>query len=118
MSKSSKGCANINTNKSKTELNKIDYTHIPISKDGNCFFRTISVYLTDTQENYKLIREIIAEYAEANRNQFLDFFIKDNIDQVLGSIELNSYIDNIKNDGEYAGIIEMSIASKIFNMDT
>lgn len=90
----------------------MDYTHIPIFKEGNCFFKTISIYLTYTEENYKLIREIIADYAKANRNQFIEFFIKDNINQVLGLIELNSYIDNIRKDGEYASIIEMSIAAK------
>ena len=42
----------------------------PISKDGNCFFRTIIVYLKDTHENYKLIGELIADYVKVNRNQF------------------------------------------------
>ena len=44
-----------NSNNSVQILNKEDYIHIPIYKDGNCFFRSISVYLTDTQDNYKLL---------------------------------------------------------------
>ena len=71
MRKNDKGFAIINTNNSKRDLYKTDYTHIQILKDGNCFFKTISVYLTDSQENYKLIREIIADYEEANRNMHL-----------------------------------------------
>ena len=37
--------------------------------------------ISDTKENYKLNREIISDYAESNKNQFEDFFIKGNIDQ-------------------------------------
>ena len=55
-----------------------------------------------------------SQYAEAN---IREFFINSNIDEVLGSLELNAYIENIKKDGEYAGIIELSIASKIFSIN-
>jgi len=48
--------------------------HIPIFKDRNCFFRYISVYLTDTQDNYPIIRELIYEYAKENKDIFLDCF--------------------------------------------
>ena len=37
-------------------LKREDYIYIPIYRDGNCFFRSVSVYLTDTQVNYKIIR--------------------------------------------------------------
>ena len=60
---------------------------------------------------------MISQYADANREQFKEFFINDNIDEVLCSLELNTHIDNIKRDGEYAGIIELSIASKIFGFN-
>ena len=32
-------------------------------------------------------------------------------------MELNDYIENIKNDVQYAEIIEISIASKVFNIN-
>ena len=55
-------------------LSKDNYIHIPINKDGNCFFSSISVYLIDTQDNYKIIRQLIYEYARANKELFIDFF--------------------------------------------
>ena len=70
-------------------LLKEDFIKVKIHKDGNCFFRSISVYFTDTQENHEKIREIISDYALENKDEFIEFFIQDNIDQVLGSIELN-----------------------------
>ena len=53
---------------------KDNYIHIPINKDGNCLFRSISVYLTDTQDHYKIIRELIYEYTTENIELFLVFF--------------------------------------------
>ena len=105
---------NVNDNNS---IKKDDYIHIPNNKNGNCFFRSISVYLTDTQDNYNIIRELVSEYAKNHREIFINFFVNDNINEILGSIELNNYIDNISKDGEYAGIIEMSITTKIFNFN-
>ena len=37
------------SNNSAKILKGEDYINIPIYKDGNCFFRAVSVYLTDTQ---------------------------------------------------------------------
>ena len=68
------------------QIKKQEYIHIDIYKDGNCFFRSVSVYLSDTQENYSIIREVISQYADANREQFKEFFINDNIDEVLCSL--------------------------------
>ena len=70
------------SNNSSKILNREDYINIPIYKDGNCFFRSLSVYLTDTQDNYKIIRELIAEYAEVNKENFIEFFIRGNVDHV------------------------------------
>ena len=89
-------------NKSKNNkfLLKEDFIKVKIHKEGNCFFRAISVYFTDTQEYHEIIREIITDYALENKDEFIEFFIQDNIDQVLGSIELNDYLDKMKNNGE------------------
>ena len=51
-------------------LEKEDYIKVNIHKDGNCFFRAISVYFTDTQENHEIIREIISKYAMENKEEF------------------------------------------------
>ena len=77
------------SNNSAKILKREDYINIPIYKDGNCFFRPVSVYLTFTKDNYKIIRKLIAEYAEVNKESFIEFFIKGNVDNILGSMELN-----------------------------
>ena len=89
-------------NKSKNNkfLLKEDFIKVKIHKEGNCFFRAISVYFTYTQENHEIIREIITDYSLENKDEFIEFFIQDNIDQILGSIELNDYLDKMKNNGE------------------
>ena len=104
------------TNNNKFLL-KEDFINVKIHKEQNCFFRAISVYFTDTQENHEIIREIISDYAMENKEEFIELFIQDNIEQVLGSIELNDYLDKMKNNGEYASIIELSIAAKIFSIN-
>ena len=65
-----------------------DYIHIPIYKDCNYILSSVSVYLTD----YKIIRELIADYAEVNKKSFIEFFIQRNVEHVLGSIELKKCI--------------------------
>ena len=96
-------------------LSKDNYIHIPINKDGNCLFRSISVHLTDNRDNYQIIRELIYKYAKENIELSLDFFLIGDIDNVLCSMELNEYIENIGKDGEYVGIIEMVIETKLFS---
>ena len=59
------------SNNSIIILKREDYINILIYKDGNCFFRSLSVYLIDTQDNYKIIRELIAEYDEINKESFI-----------------------------------------------
>ena len=74
MKKKEKKATNSRQNNYNNILSKDNYIHIPINKDGNCLYRTISVYLTDTQDNYQIIRELIYEYAKKNKELFLRFF--------------------------------------------
>ena len=62
-----------------------------------------NVYFTNKiEENYKNKRIKV---------QFIELLVS-NIDEVLASMKLNEYIENIQNGGEFAGIIELSIADK------
>ena len=47
--------------------NKDNYILIPIIKDGNYFFKSISVYLTDTQDNDPIIGELISKNKRFNK---------------------------------------------------
>ena len=45
-----------------------------VKKDGNCFYRVISLAMTGDEENYKSIKSIVKEYLEENEKvwNFLD----------------------------------------------
>ena len=60
-----------------------------IDKDGNCFYRTISYYYRNSQEDYKEFREIISSYILNNPDEYIfavtdeDIKVDDNIDELI-----------------------------------
>ena len=76
--------------KTKTEINKINYKYInfikskqnldttlvykvKITPDGNFFYREVSQFLYNTEENYKLIRLSIFSYVRTNCKEISEF---------------------------------------------
>ena len=47
---------------------------IRVEGDGNCLFRTFSVYLYEIETRYKQLREQIYNYAKTNKEEIKDFF--------------------------------------------
>ena len=45
-----------------------------IDKDGNCFYRTISYYYRNSQEDYKEFREIISSYILNNPDEYIFYY--------------------------------------------
>lgn len=43
--------------------------------DGNCYFRTLSLYFTQAQPYYEFFREQIYNGAKENLNDIKEFFI-------------------------------------------
>ena len=58
----------LNENKKETTIDKS--TNISILKDGNCFFRCISEYLNDTQEEHEQIRQEVIDTLSANKQLY------------------------------------------------
>ena len=99
----------------KLPLNENEVIIAPIIGDGNCLYRFLAQFLTNDQNNHKIIREIIYQAALANKEHIKPFFLRDVSDNILAESKLDNYIDKIKNNGFYAGIIEISLAAIIFN---
>ena len=98
----------------KQPINQEEIIISPITGDGNCFYRAISLYFTNEQTNHKIIREIIYEAAKEYKEDIKPFFLTGISDEILADAKLENYIEKIKNDSFYAGIIELSLAAKIF----
>ena len=99
----------------KKNLNPEEVIISPVAGDGNCFYRAIFLYLTNVETNYKIIREIVYEATKENKEILKPYFLNGISDDILEIYKLENYIEKIKIDSFYAGIIEISIAAKIFD---
>ena len=99
----------------KQLINQEEIIISPIIGDGNCFYRSISLYLINEQTNHKIIREIIYEAAKESKENLKPFFLTGISGDILADAKLENYIEKIKNESFYAGIIELSLASNIFH---
>jgi len=66
-----------------------------ISKDGNCWYRALSKFLTNDENNYKEIRQIIYELTKNNKSSFINFFIspKKGLDYIIANKKFDNYIE-------------------------
>ena len=114
---------NINNNK-----NLVDFDHFiikQITKDGNCFYRTLSYYYRETENDHKEFRELIVKYIEKNPQEYYFFIsdedigVGDNIDEHIKNDMKNQFIinyaKNASTDGEWAGDIEIATACTLLN---
>lgn len=51
-----------------------------IEKDGNCFYRTISYFYRDTEDDYQEFREIISSYIEDNIEFYIEYIPDEEVD--------------------------------------
>ena len=98
----------------KQPINQEEIIVSPIIGDGNCFYRSISLYLTNKHSNHKIIREIIYETTKQCKENLKPFFLTGIADDILIDAKLENYIELIKTDSFYAVIIELSLDVNIF----
>ena len=90
---------------------------IDVGRDGNCFYRTLSLYFTGDESHYKIIRQNIYLAAKDNTEYLRNFFNADQNDPILVNKKLEGYIETIKEDYFFAGAMEIYLAVKIFNIN-
>ena len=122
-------CINDNTFEiKKIDLDNIIYENeffnlIPITSDGNCFFRAISYYLTGNENLHKNLRESVYKYVSQNITKFYEYcYVENNIyyidieeNNLIIKYILDDYVEKIKKDKFFAGFIEINAMSIILN---
>ena len=98
-----------------------------IEKDGNCFYRTLSYYYRETEQDYREFRELIVRYIENHPEEYIfavpddDIVITAQDDELSINAKKKEYILNYVNyayrDGTYAGDLEITTACILFNCD-
>ena len=88
---------------------------ITITPDGNCFFRSLSEFLYNTEEKYNIIRMVIYMYAKCNVDVISEF--QPNVEIKRNNyIDTATYINNMGKDKYWAGDLEMQLACFIFGI--
>ena len=86
------------------DLENQKYCEISVFGDGNCFFMCISMALEYTEENHQYYRNLVYNYIKHNKNQLEVFFERmDNETDQHYHERYDHFIENIKNEGTYAG---------------
>ena len=122
-----------NSNNNKIQINKEDLQNqlyennffdiIDITGDGNCFFRCISYFLYNTENQHYNIRLATYNYIKNNLTKFYEYCYVENgiyyIDIEQGTqikkYILDEYVENIKISRFFSGFIEMNAISIIYN---
>ena len=90
---------------------------IPITGDGNCLYRSTSYYLYGHENEYNNIRQKVYNEEKIHKNDIKPFFLSDNTDDTILNIKLENYIEKIKENYFYGGIIEMGIISNYYDLN-
>ena len=116
----------IDNNSKKNNLVAFDQFIIKnITGDGNCFYRTLSYYYRETENDHKEFRELIVKYIEKNPAEYYfyisdqDIGASDNTNESIKNNMKNQFIINYakiaSKDGEWAGDIEIATACTLLN---
>ena len=107
--------------KNNSDIPKSNLELYEVKKDGNCFYRVLSLYLTQDQNNHDVIRKLIYQATKENKNNLFPFFLNNNSDSerdsIINNMKYENYIEQIKKDGFYAGNVEMGTASILLNLN-
>ena len=94
-----------------------DYGEITMVGDGNCFFRCLSQYFDNTQENFSFYRQLIFEYIMDNKQVLKDFFpMQNNESNEKYNERYDQFIFAIQKNGNFAGDYEIAASSLALNI--
>ena len=94
-----------------------------ITGDGNCFFRSISYYLNNSEEMHYSFRNAVYLYVKDNITKFYEYcYVEEGIyyidieeNGIFHRYILDEYVEKIKEDSFFSGFIEINAASIIIN---
>ena len=109
-------------------INIDNYVVKNITADGNCFYRSLSFYYRQTEKDFDEFRKLIISYIENNLDNYISFVADEEINEpdfnnYSEDIKINKkreylldYTDKVKQDKVWAGYLEISTASILFNI--
>lgn len=86
-----------------------------IEPDGNCYYRVLSYFLTKNQNYYNYFRNYIYNYLTCNKNLYEQEYPFIIYNDEINNFEI--YINKIRQNGFFAGELEIMISSKILNIN-
>jgi hypothetical protein len=85
---------------------------VDMDADGNCLFRAISDQLYwDFGNSHESIRQDISDYLEAFEKDFSGFLV---LEEDEDAADFESYIYNMRQDGEWGGNLELVAAARLY----
>ena len=101
----------INNNQSSLYFDAKDFILKDVDKDGNCGYRSIANQIYSNEEYHYQVRRDVYEYINLNKNTFQHLNFE--VNGVL--LDINTYIEKIKEEGFWMGDLEISILPKLYD---
>lgn len=87
-----------------------------MNADGNCLFRSLSDQLYDDRgAKHDIVRNDICTYLSKNREEFMNFLLMEDDDEDV--IGIDSYIEKMRDDGQWGGNVEVVAAARCHERD-
>ena len=84
-----------------------------MDSDGNCLFRSISDQLYhDNGAKHDIVRHDVCEFLSSNKEEFAFFLLMDDDDEDV--LDIDEYIEKMRDDGEWGGNVEVVVASRVY----
>ena len=90
---------------------------IEIQKDGNCFYRSISYFLLNTEDFYLEIKNLIIDWITNNYTQFENFFGDDEANILTKEQQAKKEFNYIQQKDSWGSHYTIAIACLLFNID-
>jgi hypothetical protein len=93
-------------------------TIVDMNADGNCLFRAVSDQLFwDYGNNHDQVRSDVCDFIAENEDDFAVFLVLDDdecADEEEDATDFESYVENMRQDGEWGGNLELVAAARIY----
>ncbi|XP_073281357.1 OVARIAN TUMOR DOMAIN-containing deubiquitinating enzyme 7-like isoform X7 [Primulina huaijiensis] len=105
-----KGGKQADTSGFRAQLDALGLKIIRITADGNCFFRALADQLENNEDEHEKYRSMVARFIEQNNREKFEPFVED-------EIPFDEYCRSIREDGTWAGNMELQAASLVIRIN-
>ena len=91
------------------------YTIVEMQADGNCLFRALSDQLFhDYGNKHADIRSAVCSFIDKHEDEFSVFLVLDENEEDEDAKDFETYVSNMRQDGEWGGNLELVAAARLF----